>query len=285
MCRGGGGRGGPAQWPPFALWRTIPVSIFHYICHVTAHFARIDASLPPPCPLLPTPSAMLTNQRGRHSVWQLFRFLRRETVSLLRPPLPPLFRSLPVIIRFCFHFCCLMLLILLTKALKVVHRTLRCANNKNATGNVAVKYTDATPPSVCPCLLRPRVLQKITKILFAALQLLAKKNHWESQRQRGRGRGSGRGRGREAVCDQMGVALRLLFHLFHFIHTPHRSERGAGRGRGREGESCLGAACTASVSVEKFHFPYDAWHFLPLPLAVPPPPPFCCCCCYDKVRN
>lgn len=47
------------------------------------------------------------------------------------------------------------------------------------------------PHPVCPCLLRPRVLQKITKILFAALQLLAKKNHRVSQRQRQRQRPRG----------------------------------------------------------------------------------------------
>lgn len=78
-----------------------------------------------------------------------------------------------------------MLLILLTIALKVVHRTLRCANNKNAKRKRRCKvyriHCHAPCCPGCPCRLllsassRPRVLQKITKILFAAMQLLPKK--------------------------------------------------------------------------------------------------------------
>lgn len=92
-----------------------------------------------------------------------------------------------IIAGFCFHFCCLMLLILLTIALKVVHRTLRCANNKNAERKRRCKVYRTHGHAPCrrasPLSLllsassRPRVLQKITKILFAAMQLLPKKNH------------------------------------------------------------------------------------------------------------
>lgn len=125
-----------------------------------------------------------------------------------------------IIAGFCFHFCCLMLLILLTIALKVVHRTLRCANNKNVERKRRCKVYRTHGHAPCrrasPLSLplsassRPRVLQKITKILFAAMQLLPKKNHRAKA---------------EVGVAHSGCWLRLLFHLFHFIHTPHSTAK------------------------------------------------------------
>lgn len=184
---------------------------------------------------------------------------------------PPLFRSLPVIIRFCFHFCCLMLLILLTKALKVVHRTLRCANNKNATGNVAVKYTDATPPFP-PCLLRPRVLQKITKILFAALQLLAKKNHWKSRRQRGGG-----GKAEVEAERRSATKWAWLCGCFSICFTLFTRRTAAREG---EGEAGGGRERVAWAQRVQHPFPLKSFisHTMPgtfyrCPLQCPPPSP------------
>lgn len=144
-----------------------------------------------------------------------------------------------------------MLLILLTIALKVVHRTLRCANNKNAKRKRRCKvyriHCHAPCCYCCPCPLllsassRPRVLHKITKILFAAMQLLPKKEPL--------GKVGRSGRGIQSLLAAGCGCFSICFTLF--------------TRRTAQSESCLGAACTASVSVEKFHFPYDAWHFLP----------------------
>lgn len=148
-----------------------------------------------------------------------------------------------------------MLLILLTIALKVVHRTLRCANNKNAKRKRRCKVyrTHGHAPCRRPCPLslllsassRPRVLQKITKILFAAMQLLPKKKHRAKA---------------EVGVAHSGCSL-LAAAAFPFVSLYSHAAQ--------HSESCLGAACTASVSVEKFHFPYDAWHFLPFAILPP----------------
>lgn len=162
-----------------------------------------------------------------------------------------------IIAGFCFHFCCLMLLILLTIALKVVHRTLRCANNKNAERKRRCKVYRTHGHAPCrrasPLSLllsassRPRVLQKITKILFAAMQLLPKKNH----------------RAKAEVGVAHSGCWLLAAAAFPFVSLYSHAAQ--------HSESCLGAACTASASVEKFHFPYDAWHFLPFAPLHPPP--------------
>lgn len=233
---------------------TIPVSIFHYICHVTAHFSLF--SVPFPCCLCP---GMLTNQRDTDTdtVYGSSSASCACTVEGRGGGAESLSGLLAVIIAgFCFHFCCLMLLILLTIALKVVHRTLRCANNKNAKRKRRCKVyrTHGHAPCRRPCPLpllfsassRPRVLQKITKILFAAMQLLPKKKHRAKA---------------EVGVAHSGCSL-LAAAAFPFVSLYSHAAQ--------HSESCLGAACTASVSVEKFHFPYDAWHFLPLR---PPPLP------------